>query len=301
MLLVSGGLAVGAAACVAFGSMLTAELVRYRLSLVGFCAWRLGAATLITVVLATLDGGWASLTAAQLWPLAISGLVGLVVGELAFNGSILLIGPQRAMLVFALNAPLTAGLGFLTLGEAVAPSQLAGIALVITGVALAIFFGAPGGAGRRPEPRIGAVALAQGIACGLIAGGCQTVNLLMTRPIMEEHPDPVAALAVRVGSAALVFALLARSRLPFTGPRAPFSWPVIAIAAASAAIGIALGMALLLAALVDGNVAIVSTLASMTPIVILPMIWLRTGTAPSWRAWSGAALASIGTGLIFIA
>ena len=45
-------------------------------------------------------------------------------------------------------------------------------------------------------------------------------------------------------------------------------------------LGVGLGMSLLMAALAHGNVGIVSTLSSMTPVVILPMIWARTGIVP---------------------
>jgi drug/metabolite transporter (DMT)-like permease len=60
-------------------------------------------------------------------------------------------------------------------------------------------------------------------------------------------------------------------------------------------------MSLLLAALATGNVGIVTTLSSMTPIMILPMVWLRSGVAPRREAWFGAALAVAGTAAISLA
>jgi drug/metabolite transporter (DMT)-like permease len=70
------------------------------------------------------------------------------------------------------------------------------------------------------------------------------------------------------------------------------------LAATAAFFGTALGMSLLMAALKTGNVGIVSTLSSMTPVVILPMVWLRSGQMPRAHAWGGAALAIAGTALI---
>ena len=55
-----------------------------------------------------------------------------------------------------------------------------------------------------------------------------------------------------------------------------------------------------MAALKTGNVGIVSTLSSMTPVVILPMVWLRSGQMPRLHAWGGAALAVVGTALISV-
>jgi hypothetical protein len=36
----------------------------------------------------------------------------------------------------------------------------------------------------------------------------------------------------------------------------------------------------------------------MTPILILPMVWFRSGIAPNAQAWLGAILAVAGTALI---
>ncbi|PWE56454.1 hypothetical protein DEM27_08655 [Metarhizobium album] len=74
----------------------------------------------------------------------------------------------------------------------------------------------------------------------------------------------------------------------------------LGIAITAAFFGTALGMSLLMAALNTGNVGIVSTLSSMTPVVILPMVWLRSGQMPRLHAWGGAALAVIGTALISV-
>jgi len=57
----------------------------------------------------------------------------------------------------------------------------------------------------------------------------------------------------------------------------------------------------MMAALAQGGVAVVSTLAAMTPVAVLPMVWLRTRRAPPWQAWIGALLAVAGTALIFMA
>jgi drug/metabolite transporter (DMT)-like permease len=57
-------------------------------------------------------------------------------------------------------------------------------------------------------------------------------------------------------------------------------------------------MSLLMAALHQGDVGIVSTLSSMTPVLILPLVWLRSGEAPPPRAWLGALLAIGGTALV---
>ena len=51
------------------------------------------------------------------------------------------VGPRRSGILFALNAPIAALLGWLVLGEALSVSAVAGIAVTAMGVFLAIIFG----------------------------------------------------------------------------------------------------------------------------------------------------------------
>jgi drug/metabolite transporter (DMT)-like permease len=69
----------------------------------------------------------------------------------------------------------------------------------------------------------------------------------------------------------------------------------------SALFGMFLGMSLMMAALSYGEVGIVTTLSSMTPILILPMIWATSRRPPGLWAWLGAILAVAGTAVISLA
>ena len=115
---------------------------------------------------------------------------------------------------------------------------------------------------------------------------------------MAAGVEPFTAMAIRSGIAAVFFVALLALPLPFLRKAYSFRPGHLAIACAAAFFGTGLGMSLLMAALATGNVGLVSTLSSMTPVVILPMAWARTGIAPPPRAWAGAALAVAGTALI---
>jgi drug/metabolite transporter (DMT)-like permease len=136
---------------------------------------------------------------------------------------------------------------------------------------------------------------------GVVTALGQALGSLFARPAMEAGVDPFAAMAVRSGVSALLFVLIAF--LPLAIVRRPYSFRStdLGLAVASAFVGTGLGMSLLLAALATGNVGIVTTLSSMTPIMILPMVWLRSGVAPRREAWFGAALAVAGTAAISLA
>jgi drug/metabolite transporter (DMT)-like permease len=115
---------------------------------------------------------------------------------------------------------------------------------------------------------------------------------------MAAGAEPFAAMAIRSGVAAVFYVAL--SFLPIRSIRRPyvFSWRDFRTGIAASFFGTGLGMSLVMAALARGNVGVVSTLSSMTPVAILPMLWIKSGTAPARSAWIGAALAVIGTALI---
>ena len=88
--------------------------------------------------------------------------------------------------------------------------------------------------------------------------------------------------------------------LPFA-PKAPTVWSgkVLILTAATAVIGLLLGMTLFLYALQGSQTGIIATLSATSPVIILPLLWLRTGQRPSAKSWAGAGLAVIGLALIF--
>jgi drug/metabolite transporter (DMT)-like permease len=58
------------------------------------------------------------------------------------------------------------------------------------------------------------------------------------------------------------------------------------------------GMGLLLWALSLGDVGAVGVLSSISPVMVLPLLWWKFKRIPAWGAWLGAALAVSGTALM---
>jgi drug/metabolite transporter (DMT)-like permease len=92
--------------------------------------------------------------------------------------------------------------------------------------------------------------------------------------------------------------LLVLSRLPGFGAPTPVTATIALRSAASGLLGMGVGMTLVLFALSDQPVGIVSTLSSTTPVAILLLLWLTTGVRPAPAAWLGAACAVIGAAAI---
>ena len=289
-------LAVAAPFCIALGGMFSAEL-RGRLTVVGITAWRTLVPIPFLLLLATVGGGWQSIELQYLPYLMLSGVIGMVIADMSFSASIFVIGARLATLVFSLNAPVAAVLAYLVLGEPVSAGKAAGIGMVLAGVALAVLF-RPGDAGRaQSEPALTRRQLTQGILLGVCSAIAQATSVLVARPVMAQGLDGAAAMSVRLLAAAAVLAVIVpflprRSALP------PLTPKLVRYSALGALIGVGVGVTMVFTALQRGDVATVVTLASLTPVAVLPLVWIRSRRAPAWQAWAGAFVAFAGAALI---
>lgn len=227
--------------------------------------------------------------------LVVSGIIGILLGDTFNFAAVGRIGPRRAGAIFALNAPMAAVLGWAFLGEVLGAQAWLGIAVTVAGVAMAIL-GRPGVNAHRLEALQGTILI--GVAFGLAGGFGQAVGSLIARPVMTAGLNPYLASLIRVGASGLAMGVLAA--LPFA-PAAPrqVSRGVLILTAITAFIGLLMGMTLFLYALQGSKTGIVATLSATSPVIILPMMWLRTGQRPSALSFCGAALAVAGLALIF--
>jgi len=303
-MLISEALALGSAICMALSSMFINEL-NGRVPLMRLARWQITAAFLMTALAATALRGWATLGTWQFSALAGSGLFGIVLASTTYFAAIYAAGPRVTALLFSLASPFALAMGYVVFGETISAMQGAGVALILCGIVIAI-----GVRRRRPAPMIPLAdgepieapapqesPSLKGIALGVITAFGQAVGSLLARPAMAAGVEPFAAMAVRSGLAVIFFwaLLLLPAIRRQTGEVQRQDFPLAVI---SAFFGTALGMSLLMGALKTGSVGIVSTLSSMTPIVILPMVWLRSGKMPQPYAWAGAAMAIAGTALV---
>ncbi len=285
--------ALGAALCWAAGGLIAIGPVR-ALGSIAFNRLRLTVVSSGLLIAASLLGGWHTLDMAAVLTLALSGAMGIVLGDLALFWSLSRLGPRRNVVIYAANAPLTALLGWIVLGEALGSWTMLGILLVTTGVMLAV---ALRSASSHAWEAVQGSLLA-GIAVCLVAACGQAIGSIIAKPVMAAGADPIASAAVRVSASALL--LIAIGLLP--GQRLGFGaglTPRIALQiVGNGFIGVGLGMTLLLVGLANGNAGVVATLSALSPVLILPMLWAWTGQRPGLGAWAGAAVAVAGVALI---
>ena len=280
------------AAAVTFSlSALLINALAGRVTVFQLARWQMSIAFALTAAASLVLGGWATVSPWQFWFLAASSATGIMLASTTYFAAIYAAGPRLTALLFSLAAPFAVLEGWLFLDEALSLGQLSGIALILGGIVLAIVAAGdthPDDAPRRP--------LWQGITLGIITAIGQATGSLLARPAMEAGVEPFTAMAIRSGLGAAFFIVL--MVLPFARATRLPTGPEMRTVALSAFFGMFLGMSLMMAALTSGDVGIVSTLTSTTPILILPMLWFTTRRAPAPGAWIGAALAEAGTALI---
>lgn len=286
--------ALGTATCWAMTGIIASDAIR-ALGAFHFNLIRQVFVSLILAAVVLMSGalalpGWQAVAV-----LAVSGVVGILLGDTLNFAAVGRLGPRRAGAVFALNAPMAALLGWAVLGERLGWQAGLGIAVTVAGVALAILGRPPSGAHRLESIRGG---LGVGVLFGLGAALGQATGALIARPYMAGGLDPYVGSLIRVGASGLAMGVVAA--LPLAPPRPrEVSGRVLLLTGATALIGLLLGMTLFPYALQGSQTGIIATLSATSPVIILPLLWLRTGQRPTLTSWAGAALAVAGLGLIF--
>lgn len=289
--------ALGAAACWAVTGLLSQSAAQ-ALGPFGFNRLRQAMVAVMLAAIITVTARWHAIALEDLWRLSLSGVIGIFLGDTLLYVALIRLGPRRSGALFAMNAPMAALMGWFALGEELTPPAVLGVALSSLGVALAVL-GSPGRSGsHRFEAVRGSVWVAAGF--GLLAAAGQAMGSLIARPVMAGGFDPYVASLIRVSVAVVCLASL--MTLPIRAVQ-PLSRPtprVLFLSAMSGLVAMVTGMTLLMFALQGGKVGIVSTISALSPVLILPVLWVMTGARPSATSWAGAAIAVAGMALIFL-
>lgn len=258
--------------------------------------------------------------------LALSGIIGLAIGDQALFTAFVYIGPRLSTLVMTTSPLLAALLGWIVLDEKLTPVAMLGILLTVGGVAWVVL--------ERPQSARssntddleldGDIVIhaqrkiyAWGVALATVGALCQAGGLLLSKQGMGHTAgvdgggtiSPQAATYVRMSFAAIgVLPMLAVSRL-WLRPRSRSSivsrsdsrWSTgLAFTFAGAVAGPYLGVWLSLVAVNHAPVGVAQTLLSLTPIFILPFaVWINKERV-TLRAIVGAVIAVGGAALLFM-
>jgi len=288
-------LALAAALCWAVGSLFSARAAS-RMGTIGFNRWRLVFACSVLWVAVGIGGYWSPLAWSDAALLSLSGLVGICIGDTALFACMNRLGPRRSGVLFACHALFSALLAWWLLDETLVGAALVGSVLLVGGVMVAVVWGR-----RQTEQHIWEATrgrLLVGVALGLTAALCQAVATLMLKPLMAAGVDAVTGSAVRLSAALALHMTLLALRYRPAQLNAPLQLVDLLNTFFSAAIAMGLGMTLILLALQNGQANLVGMFSSVSPVLLLPMLWVVYRARPASGAWWGAGMAVAGTALI---
>jgi len=267
-------------------------------------AWGARSVNLFKCLLATaalaltvlLVGGFGSLAAAPpraLWLLALSGFVGLTVGDTALFAAVGRIGAHRTLLLQTL-APVFAGLLAASLGERLSGAQLTGGAVVLAGAAMVV--GADARAGVRSAVRVTSV----GLGVAVLAAFGQGVGVVIAKAGMESVPV-VAATLVRLAAGTVgMLVVTARAGSLTRLVRAVHEPAMLRRAGLATLIGTYAAMLLAMLGMALAPATVAAVLLSTTPIFALVVEAVVDGRRPSIAAAAGTAIAVAGVAVLTV-
>ncbi|MDV7104257.1 DMT family transporter [Vibrio sp. TH_r3] len=288
-------LALAAAFLWAISSVISVTPARH-LGAFAYSRWRMGCTAAILTVMAFISGGWPSVSIEHITPMALSGLIGIFIGDTALFACMNRMGPRQAGLLFACHAVFSTILGYFLFSETMTSLEFFGSSLVFSGVLTAIFFGKKKQGQHDWEAIKGNLWL--GLSLGLLAALCQALGGIIAKPVMQTNIDPIAASAIRMITAFIAHLLFRATGSKIAKPIKAINLTIFSITALNGFLAMAVGMTLILYALREGNVGMVALLSSTTPIMILPILWLYLKQRPNRYAWIGALIAVVGTGIL---
>lgn len=223
--------------------------------------------------------------------LALSGVVGIALGDSLYFAALRRLGTRRTLTVDAGGPAVTSAAGAVLLAEVPSAQQWLGITLISLAVLLV--------ARRKPLASGGATADQQGVGLLLALGAllCGGAGALLSRAALREALlTPLQSATIRLAAAALVLMpLWGRLPRPAGGPRpSQLRWPLVL---AATLLGTSAGIVLQQLALeqLEGGMAV--ALLATAPVMALPLA-RREGDQPGTLGLLAAFLALAGVMLV---
>ncbi|WP_448380694.1 DMT family transporter [Gloeomargarita sp.] len=247
---------------------------------------------MFALTLAWRGEGWPPVGGWPVLGLALSGILGIGVGDTAFFAALNSLGVQRTLLMDTLSPMLVTVLAWVVLGEGIQPVQLVGMVLTVTGVALVVT--------ERPVRVREQFRLWPGLGWGVMFSLAQAAGVVLSRAALVDSPiTPLWSTTIRLLAGVMVLGL------GVTRPVCRPGWQALAQQpswwwglAGTAFLSTYLGIWLQQTALKWAPAGIAQTLSSTSPLFALVLAhW--AGEWVSRRAWFGVVVALVGCWCLF--
>lgn len=229
--------------------------------------------------------------------LTLSGIVGIVIGDTFYFRSLQILGARRALVLTTLCPPMAALFAWYQIAEKPQLWALIGMFVTLSGVLVVIRERGTSGEGAGHYPG----STTAGVVFGLLGAASQAVGASWAKAGMQEETGALEATFIRLLTAAVIGFLycVARGYLR-EWARHLFAAGVPARLIPAATVGSYLGIWLSLVAFKETTIANATTLTSLMPVFIIPLVWIFLRQRVSPRAILGALIAVIGVFLLFV-
>ena len=238
---------------------------------------------------------------AERWAwLALSGIVGFVIGDLLLFQSYVVIGARIAMLIMALAPPITAFVSWTILGEMLSPMNWVGMIVTLAGISIVILKREKQDADSTKKRRITTSYSIKGILLAFGGAIGQGVGLVLSKKGMGDY-DAFAASHIRVITGMIGFAVII-----LVTKRYGKVWKAIQHRSAMKRItlgsffGPFLGVSFSLIAIQHTQAGIAATLMAIVPVLIIPPAIFLFHEKVNWKEILGAVITVGGVAIFFL-
>ncbi len=228
-----------------------------------------------------------------LW-FGLSGVIGLVLGDIFLFQAFVLIGPRLSMLMMSL-APIIAALqAWIFLDETLSGWQIFGILLSVAGIGWVVMEGR--GLGDRDRD------YGRGILLGLGAAIGQATGLVLAKRGFVGDISSISANLIRMLAAMVILWLITffQKQIKTTIETLRADPKGLLLTAAGAFSGPFLGVTLSLFAIQRIEVGVANTLTALPPVFLLPISYFVFKERFGWGAVVGTLLTMAGVALLFL-
>ncbi len=231
--------------------------------------------------------------------LALSGLIGFVLGDLFLFRAFIMIGARISMLLMALVPPIAALIGWITLGEKLSGMEFLGMGITLSGIVLVMSSKLEINKGPLGKSlKIGPLLLGSLLALGGAVG--QAAGLVLSKKGMQDM-DPFSATQIRIMTGVLGFAIVItifkRWKYLFGALKDLKAMKFMTLGSFT---GPFLGVSLSLLAVQHTDTGVAATLMALTPVMIIPPAILMKKEKISAIEIIGALVSVSGVALFFL-
>ncbi|EJA7360501.1 DMT family transporter [Vibrio alginolyticus] len=243
----------------------------------------------------TSDEAYKSIDSHHLVVLALSGIIGIAIGDTAYFASLKRIGPNKTLLLESLAPPISGVLALTLLGSALSVQSWFGVMITTSAVVCVIFQPS-----RRNDKQDWG-----GVGFGLLASVCQASGIVISHyALVAGDILPLLGGLVRLSVGVLVVCAVVKvaERSPFQDiiksltemDRAAIAWLILAIF-----VGTFIAIWLQQVALKHANPAVAQTLIATSPLFMLLICALK-GEKQTIKNVVGTLAALVGISLFFL-